>query len=841
MKTDQEKTRSELIEELQSLRRERRDRESAPTTQSSIPREQLYDIVENVTDGILVLDSGGRIRFANPAACSLLGRSLSDLTGFEFGHVLQEGGIELVTLPAPRGVRVAEMRSSNITWCGERCTLASLRDVTEQKNALDTANRRERETNALLEGTKEILTGDNFQDVARALFDLCRGLVGARSGYVALLSDDGSENEVLFLEPGGLECTVDSSLPMPSRGLRGEAYASGKPAIDNDFANSKWMKFMPEGHVSLCNVMFAPLNVEGRTVGLMGLANKDGGFSEEDAQLAAAFSELAAIALRTSRDREALKNSERELQASNQQLRAANQQLRTREQELKVAARRWQTTFDAITDMVVVLSPDHAITEINRSGCLALGRERDEIIGGKCHELVHGSGGPPMACPCTKALLDREPSSTEYEQEGRHYQLSAWPVVDGSGNVVSLVHIVRDVTEAKQAEEERASLEEQFRQAQKMEAIGKLAGGVAHDFNNLLGGIMGNADLLKLKLGDNPDLVPYTEKILKSATSAGGLTRQLLSFARRGSVQLQPVSIHEIVEGVVDILRQTIDRRIKIVCDLTADETVVRGDTNQLTNALLNMGINARDAMPEGGTLTYATTAGRAGPEVASELDEGQYIVVKVTDTGTGMDAETLKRVFEPFYTTKGVGKGTGLGLSSAYGTVKQHGGHMTVVSKVGEGTAFTLYLPLDAEEEAPEHDRENTGVVSGTGRVMVVDDEQYVREYVVDALQGMGYRTVCFRDGVEAVEYFLAHHATISAVVLDLVMPRMNGLDCFRKLKQIDPDVRVIVSSGYSEETNRTAVMSEGALSFVSKPYKIGELSQAVAKVTRGELATDR
>jgi len=414
------------------------------------------------------------------------------------------------------------------------------------------------------------------------------------------------------------------------------------------------------------------------------------------------------------------------------------------------------------------------------------------------------------------------------------YSVSA--ITDEEGRPKHFIAIGRDVTERRRAEAERDRLEEQLRQAQKMEAVGQLAGGIAHDFNNILTAIQGNAELLKMGLPPAGEQAEFVDEVIKAAKRAADLTRQLLAFARKGKWQVAPVDIHAIVTQTVGMLASMIDRRIEIRLELHASPSIVTGDPTQLQNALLNLGVNARDAMTDGGTLTYATrnvTLTEADcDEHSYELTPGNFLEICIADTGTGMDEQTQKRIFEPFFTTKEVGKGTGLGLAGVYGCVKSHNGSISVFSEPGLGTTIKILLPLgDTGAPATARPVASDEQVRGTGHVLVVDDEESVRDLVRTSLRNLGYTVSACDDGAAGLDYYREHHDGIDLVILDLIMPKMNGQDVFREMKRINPNVKVLVSSGFSHSQATRGMLDEGALALLNKPFRITELSQAVAE----------
>jgi PAS domain S-box-containing protein len=415
--------------------------------------------------------------------------------------------------------------------------------------------------------------------------------------------------------------------------------------------------------------------------------------------------------------------------------------------------------------------------------------------------------------------------------EIKHVDIQARPLGDGR-----VIVMFSDITQKHLAEEERQRLDEQIRQSQKLEAMGQLAGGVAHDFNNIMTSIQGNAQLLLMEDGMSEDASEMLEEVVKATKRASELTKQLLAYARKGKYQVVAVDIHESIREVVSLLHHSIDKLIDIRQDLQADRPMIMGDPTQLHGALLNLAVNARDAMPSGGTLTFATSMIMVDKDMCRkfghDISPGEYLQVKVSDTGTGIDATVMKRIFEPFFSTKQTGKGTGLGLAAVYGCVKNHHGSVSVESEPGKGTLFTLFLPTvgAAKKVAASPIKSEEGMIRGKGHVMLVDDEEGIRALASRALRKLGYRVSMCADGAEAIDFYRQHSGEVDLVILDLIMPNVDGRTVFREMKKINPLVRVIVVSGFSAESAAAECLHEGALDFLSKPFWVGDLSKAVA-----------
>jgi PAS domain S-box-containing protein len=511
------------------------------------------------------------------------------------------------------------------------------------------------------------------------------------------------------------------------------------------------------------------------------------------------------------------------------------------EQALRESEEKFRNLADLLPSLVYEMDLNGTITYVNKNGLEMSGYSREDIDGGFSAIDFISPEDRPRALEKMKSLLTNGKAGGQSEylaitKDGRKFAvLSTSTPVFKDGIPAGVRGILFDITDRKQAEEKQKHLEDQLRQSQKLEAIGQLAGGVAHDFNNLLGGIMGNAELIKMHSGKDPTMDRYADIIVSSSVKAADLTRQLLTFARKARASFAQVDLNAGVKNIIELLTHTVDRKIRIDNKCDKNPYIIQGDSTMIENAILNIAINARDAMPRGGTISFsiakAILTKASMPSGSEDCVPGAYVGVAISDTGTGIDKETQKRMFEPFFTTKELGKGTGLGLAAVYGCVRQHNGYITVDSKMGVGTTFTIYLPETAVVSAKEESA-TTACVTGHGRVLVVDDEKVVGETVCEILRGLGYSPEVFDDPVAALDFFKENYKTVDAVMLDIIMPKMNGLDLFRALKKLDPEVRVIVSSGYSDNDQEKRIMQEGAKEFVQKPYRASELSRVMAGV---------
>jgi signal transduction histidine kinase/ActR/RegA family two-component response regulator len=383
--------------------------------------------------------------------------------------------------------------------------------------------------------------------------------------------------------------------------------------------------------------------------------------------------------------------------------------------------------------------------------------------------------------------------------------------------------------ELEEAHVEQRRAEDAQRQSQKLESIGLLAGGVAHDFNNLLVGILGYADVLAAEAKPGSEAEEAARTIIQAAQRAAQLTRQLLALARLGQHRIERVDVHTMVKEATTLLARTLDKSIRLETRLGAGAHEVRGDPGQLQQVILNLAVNARDAMPEGGVLTLETAdvlldAATAVPG----LGPGRYVTFSVSDTGVGIPEANRERIFEPFFTTKPEGKGSGLGLATVFGIAKGHGGTVHLYSELGVGTRFTVYLPA-ATGPVRLEELEDQAAPRGTGTVLVVDDEEIVRRTASRVLTSLGYEPVVVPGGQEALDWLAGQPAPPVAVLLDLAMPGMDGRACFRELRARVPGLRVVVSSGFSKSGRGEELLAEGAVAFVQKPYRTIELARAL------------
>ncbi len=507
------------------------------------------------------------------------------------------------------------------------------------------------------------------------------------------------------------------------------------------------------------------------------------------------------------------------------------------EQALKEAEERYSDLLERATDLIISLSPEGRFIYVNRAGREALEYSQQELKGLSILEVIH-----PEARLLFKSVLRRLLKGEAVDQ-------LSLPVISKSGRSLELLGnlnvkmgpkgpeyirgIFRDITREKEMEEERKRLQAQLLQAQKMEAIGTLAGGIAHDFNNLLMAIQGYNELALMKTDPNSPVYRHLQQMREACHRAASLIKQLLLFTKKQSLEFRPLNLNRIIHELSQIFRRLIGENIKVDLQLEAELWPIRGDTASLEQVIMNLVVNARDAMPHGGVLTIKTenlllTPG--SPRLHPEARQGRYVRLVIEDTGIGMDREVLEHIFEPFFTTKEEGRGTGLGLSVVYGIVKQHGGWLNVNSKPGEGSSFEIYLPatrasarVEAEDEGALPDLR----AQGEG-VLLVEDEDMVREMAADFLRERGFTVFTASLVKEAWDIFQAHGKDIHLLFTDVVLPDGTGLDLAESLLAIKSDLKVLVTTGYTEQ-EVPKVKGDQRIRFLQKPYPLRTLLMAL------------
>ena len=496
------------------------------------------------------------------------------------------------------------------------------------------------------------------------------------------------------------------------------------------------------------------------------------------------------------------------------------------EKALRASEIEKKSILDAMPDIVLFQDTNLSIRWGNETARRSVDKTQEELVGCFCYELWHGRSEPCEGCPVLIALeTGSSAKSVMTTPDERWWEIAGEPVCEMDGKVVGAIEIARDITEKKK-------LEAQFQAAQRMEAMGTLAGGIAHNFNNILMGIQGNTSLVLLnKTSTHPDY-ERLKGIEEGVRSGAELTRQLLGFARGGKYEVKPTHLNELIENQNRMFGRT-KKQITIRDKYEDNLWTVEVDQGQIEQVLLNLYVNAWQAMPAGGDLYIQTENVTLDEDYTKPyaFEPGRYVKISVTDTGVGMDEATQQRIFEPFFTTQEMGRGTGLGLASVYGIIRNHGGIINVYSEKGEGTTFNIYLPA-SRKQVIEEKKVVGEALKGTETVLLVDDEDMIIDVGVGILEELGYKVLIAKGGKEAVELYRKNKDKIDIVILDMIMPGVGGGATYDRLKKINPDIKVLLSSGYSINGQATEILERGCDSFIQKPFNMRDLSQKIREI---------
>jgi len=506
---------------------------------------------------------------------------------------------------------------------------------------------------------------------------------------------------------------------------------------------------------------------------------------------------------------------------------------------------RLRTIMEYANDAIFFVDTRGNIRFFNRKAAELYGYTADEVLG-KPYSTLVPKRFQEAHCKSMEKYLSLDESAISGKivegmgerKDGSEFFVETSTAILEQRGERYLIAILRDITERKQADEEKKKLETQLYQSQKMEAIGHLTGGIAHDFNNILTAIIGYASLMKMKMKEDDPLRSNIEQILSSAERAANLTQSLLTFSRRQIINPQPVKIHEIINRAEKLLIRLLGEDVEVKSMLADEDPVIIADTGQIEQILMNLATNARDAMPSGGHLIMKT-------ELA-EIDEqyikthgfgkiGHYVLLSVSDTGEGMDEKVQEKIFDPFFTTKEVGKGTGLGLSMVYGIVKQHDGYINCYSEPGNGTTFTIYFPLSRTESSVDLRETRAAapaLLGGTETILLAEDDADVRKLSRDILEKFGYTVIETVDGDDAIRAFRENEGKVHLLLLDVIMPKKNGKEAHEEIKRISPDIKALFLSGYTANVLHKRGILDKGFNFIMKPVSPTELLRTVREV---------
>jgi PAS domain S-box-containing protein len=596
----------------------------------------------------------------------------------------------------------------------------------------------------------------------------------------------------------------------------------GKALLSQESFLSDGPFHTPEGHIPITAFLAVPIVFDRKSIGILSVANKEGGYTEHDRDLLEMIAANISPILKARRQRD-LKEEQRSLAV----------------ESLRVSEEFNRNILDTVDEGFIMVDREYRILSANKAFCTLAGSSEEMVIGKTCYEASHHAGVPCFDsgedCPVRRAFESGKSatgSHVHHDTAGMSHvvELRAFPVFDSAGKVISAIETINDVTEKRK-------LEEQLRQAQKMEAVGTLAGGVAHDFNNMLSVILGYAELAAAKIEPGHAIGADLKEIRTAARRSADLTRQLLAFARKQACVPKVLDLNETVTSMLKMLRRLIGEDIKLIWQPGAGIWPIHIDPSQIDQMMVNLCVNARDAIVGVGTLTISSANTLLDDGLLLEqfqAQAGDYVLLSVSDNGCGMDLGTINKIFEPFFTTKEVGQGTGLGLATVYGIVRQNNGAIHVYSEAGRGTTFKIYLPRYQGVVSRLEGNGNGGDlgVGGNDTILLVEDESSILNMVELMLTNLGYRVLAVNSPLQAISIAKEQKQEIHLLLTDMIMPGMDGRELAARVVALQPKIKCLFMSGYSGDSIAgRGVLSEGG-HFVQKPFTGKVLAAVIREV---------
>ncbi|MBI4632593.1 MAG: PAS domain S-box protein [Deltaproteobacteria bacterium] len=807
---------------------------NSSTLKSQTLAERYEYLNRYANDSIFIIEHNGRIVEANEHAVFSYGYALDELLDMNIREIRASETLNLLNAEMERILAgegmifetvhrrkngttfPVEVSSRGVSLGGENYFLSIIRDITDRKLAEEKIIRLNRMYAFISEINHAIVRVRSREELFE---EICR--IAAEYGKFHMAWIGLVDNEQRSVKPF---CQTDETfalreIPVAEDGEQAGLSPFGRTVrecrcvvcndVQSDRTLSPWRDELTR--ISCRSLAMVPFQCQGHIVGILNVYTQEKDFfDEKEVRL------LEEIGMDVSFALEKMEN---------------DAQCERAEEELRAADARYRVLFESAPVGVNIIDPEtRAPLQFNDITCRQLGYTREEFSRLKVFdwEISCSQADLYMADVLRRGQGTYETQHRTKNGETRQVIITA-RVIELGGRPVFYC-IVQDMTERKR-------LESQLIQSQKMEAIGNLASGIAHDFNNLLMGIQGRSSLLLLDMEDTHPHYRKLKSIEEYVQSGKELTRHLLAFVTGGKPEVKTTNMNELVEKVSLMFGQT-RKEITVHRKYTADLFMVKVDRGQMEQVLLNLFVNAWQAMPGGGELYLATENVILDHVYVKpfSIEPGNFVKISVTDTGIGMDGKTKERIFEPFFTTKETGMGTGLGLTTVYGIVKGHGGIVNVYSEKDVGTVFNVYLPISGEKQLVEEKNMKDKILKGKEVILLVDDEEMIIEVTKEILEVLGYRVLVASGGEEAVNIYRERNGEIDLVILDMMMPAMGGKEAFEILKEIRPDIKVILASGYNIDGRPAKMLAQGCSAFIQKPFSIEGLSQKIRDVLEGK-----
>ncbi|MGC1966093.1 MAG: PAS domain S-box protein [Candidatus Acidiferrales bacterium] len=787
--------------------------------------EKLSQLFENAVEGIFRASVEGQLLSVNPALARMCGYSspeemilsIQDMSQdlyadpqarVEFKRrMMEHGSVESFEYQLRRkdGARIWVSENARAVRVSNGEIVAyegSMEDITERK-------RSELERQVTFEIIHAVNVTDNLDDLLYLVYQALRKVLYAENCFVALYEPSSG----MFHFPFFIDQFDEAPPPQQvGRSCTAYVYRTGRAML---IPQQVFDALAEQGEVELVGTpspswLGAPLRTPAATIGVLVVQHYENetAYTERDLEFLVSVGGQIALAIERKRAEEKIRESEARLRVLVEQLPA----------------------------VLWTVGTDLRFTSALGAGLARLGLKPNQIVGVSLMDYFETNDQTFLPIAAHRRATKGEAVTFHVEWKGGSYTCHVEPLRTAEGELQGAICMALDITDRKQ-------LEEQLRQAQKMEAVGRLAGGIAHDFNNLLMVIQGYADLMTERLAEGDPLRRNAEQIQTASQRATSLTRQLLAFSRKQMLAPKVLNVQSVVVDMEKILRRLIGEDIQLETSSVPDLGLIKADRSQIEQVIMNLAVNARDAMPEGGRLTIETAnveLDKAAAHPPAVLSPGKYVMLAVTDNGCGMDAETQAHIFEPFFTTKEKGKGTGLGLATVYGIVKQSGGYVWVYTEPGRGTSFKVYLPrIEDEQTARGRDGKSDAqeLPRGSETVLLVEDEKGVRELAREYLELTGYTVIAAEDGHTALELAAMHVGPIQLLMTDVVMPGISGRELAGRVKTIRPEIKVLFMSGYTDQ----AVVHHGILdtdaALLQKPFTMAALAAKLREILSTEM----